>query len=81
MRKPAFCICENKGANQLRSNCAADLRLCFHYIDFFYLIKCFTSTINSGGHVGTVSYLTTLFLGKPPGGSLLISSTHSFPSN
>ena len=33
MRKPAFCICENKGADQLRSNCVADQRLCFCYID------------------------------------------------
>ena len=34
MRKPAFCmICENKGADQLRSNCAADQGLCFRYID------------------------------------------------
>ena len=33
MRKPVFCICENKGADQLRSNCAADQHLCFHYID------------------------------------------------
>ena len=32
MRKPAFCICENKGADQLHSNCAADQRLCFRYI-------------------------------------------------
>ena len=31
MRKPAFCICENKGEDQLRSNCAADQRLCFRY--------------------------------------------------
>ena len=23
-----FCICESKGADQLRSNCAADQRLC-----------------------------------------------------
>ena len=29
MRKPAFCICENKGANQLCSNCTADQRLYF----------------------------------------------------
>ena len=28
-----------------------------------------------------VSYLTTLFLGKPPGGSLLVLSAHSFASN
>ena len=31
VRKPAFCICENKDADQLRSNCAADQRLCFRY--------------------------------------------------
>ena len=31
MRKPASCICENKDADQLRSNCAADQRLCFRY--------------------------------------------------
>ena len=33
MRKPAFCICENKDADQLRSNCAADQRFCFRYTD------------------------------------------------
>ena len=31
MRKTAFCICENKGADQLHSNCEADQRLCFRY--------------------------------------------------
>ena len=30
MRKPTFRICENKDAYQLRSDCEADLRLCFH---------------------------------------------------
>ena len=33
MRKPAFCICENKDADQLRGNGEADQRLCFRYID------------------------------------------------
>ena len=33
MRKPTFCICENKDADQLRSNCTADQRLCFPYTD------------------------------------------------
>ena len=34
MIKLAFCICKNKDADQLRSNCAAaHQRLCFHYID------------------------------------------------
>ena len=32
-RKPEFCLCENKGADQLRSNCEADQRLCFRYSD------------------------------------------------
>ena len=33
MRKPAFCICENKDADQLRGNRKADQCLCFHYMD------------------------------------------------
>ena len=32
VRKPAFCICENKDADQLRGNREADQRLCFRYI-------------------------------------------------
>ena len=38
--------------------------------DFFYvLICCFTSTVSSWRYVVTVSYLTTLFLGKSHVGS------------
>ena len=33
VRKPASCICENKDADQLRSNCASDQRLCFRSTD------------------------------------------------
>ena len=33
MRKPAFCICENKDADQLRGNREADQRICFRDID------------------------------------------------
>ena len=33
MRKPAFCICENKDADQLRGNREADQRLCFRHMD------------------------------------------------
>ena len=33
LEKTAFCICANKGADQLRSNHADDHCLCFHYID------------------------------------------------
>ena len=33
VRKPAFCICENKDADQLRGNREADQPLCFRYTD------------------------------------------------
>ena len=33
MRKPTFCMCENKDADQLWRKLQADQRLCFHYID------------------------------------------------
>ena len=33
VRKPAFCVCENKDADQLRGNREADQRLCFRYTD------------------------------------------------
>ena len=33
MRKPTFCIWENKDADQLRGKREADQRLCFRYID------------------------------------------------
>ena len=33
VRKPAFCICENKDADQLRGNGEADQHLCFRYTD------------------------------------------------
>ena len=31
MGKPTICMCENKDADQLRSNCEADQHLCFRY--------------------------------------------------
>ena len=33
IRKPNICICENKDADQLCSNCTADQCLCFRYKD------------------------------------------------
>ena len=33
MRKTAFCVYENKDADQLRCNREADQRLCFPYTD------------------------------------------------
>ena len=48
---------------------------------FVCLFCCFTSTVNSCGHVGMVIILTTLLLGKLPGGSFLVLSVHSFAIN
>ena len=42
MEKPTICICENKGADQLRGNHEADQRLCFRYTDIvqsLYFLK------------------------------------------
>ena len=36
VRKPDFCICENKGADQLHGNREADQRLCFRYTDSIF---------------------------------------------
>ena len=33
LRKPDNCLCENKGADQLRSKCEADQRLSFRYTE------------------------------------------------
>ena len=33
MRIPAFCICENKGTDQLHGNHATDQHFCFRYQD------------------------------------------------
>ena len=37
IRKPAFCICKNKDADQLCGNRTADQRLCFRYTDSTFL--------------------------------------------
>ena len=41
MRKPAFCICENKDADHLRGNRTADQRICFRYtlVQFLYFLN------------------------------------------
>ena len=39
MRKPGFCICERKGADQPYGNRAADQGLYFHYIYSTILLK------------------------------------------
>ena len=38
MSKPAFCICKNKGADQLRDKRAADQHICFRFIESAILL-------------------------------------------
>ena len=38
MRKPDFCLCENKGADQRCSDCTVDQHLCFRYSDSTILL-------------------------------------------
>ena len=38
MSKPTFCICENKGADQLRDNHVTDQHNCFRFIDSAILL-------------------------------------------
>ena len=37
---PDFCLWENKGADQLHSNCEAGLHLCFRYTESTVLLLC-----------------------------------------
>ena len=48
MRNPAFCICENKGADQLCGNNTADQHLCFatYIVQFLYLLNLKFQTFN-----------------------------------
>ena len=55
MRKPAFCIFENKGADQLCGDRTADQRLCFHYIgNLIVQFLCFL-------HLQASSYLLVIY--------------------
>ena len=47
MRKPDFCICKNKDADQLRGKLEADQHLCFRYTDSTVplLAKCEISSL------------------------------------
>ena len=45
MRKSDFCICENKDADQLRSNCAADQRYTDSSTPLLYVPKSESSSL------------------------------------
>ena len=59
MGKPTICIEENKGADQLRSNCEADQRLCFRYSDS--TIPLLLKSKISSSYDGTGRFVSDLF--------------------
>ena len=67
MRKPAFCICENKDTDQLCSNCAADQRPCFRYTD---------STIPLLSKSERTSFHKGVFLGPEYFNNILGTNSH-----
>ena len=66
MRKPAFCICENKEADQLRSNCAADQRLFFFAIRIVQYLYYLNPKFQASSHLLWLSdrFVSDL-VGKP----------------
>ena len=66
MRKQDFCLCENKGTDQLRCNCEADQHLCFRYNLFFLLNPKFqASTVQVALSRTWLEIPTTGFLASP----------------
>ena len=62
MVKTRFCLGENKGADQLCSNCKADQRLCFRYMDSTipFLLKSEISSFQPSAIAAQASLCQTL---------------------
>ena len=65
MRKPAFCICENKDADQLRGNRETDQRLCFRYTDSTILYFLYTK-FQASSHLVCLYSLVCVGPGRKP---------------
>ena len=76
MGKPTICIGENKGTDQLRSNCEADQRLCFRYSDSTVPLLLKSKISSFWSFLGLYS-LVCVRLGRNPE-LLVFSCTHSF---
>ena len=63
--KPTFCICENKGANQLHSNCAADQHVCFPCI-IVQSLYCLNPNFQSSSHLLWLSIPVCVGPGRKP---------------
>ena len=65
MRKPAFCICENKDADQLRGDREADQHLCFRYTDTTIPLLS-KSKIQASSHLQWLYSLVCVGRGRKP---------------
>ena len=65
MRQPAFCICENKDADQLRGNREADQRLCFRYTESKILYFLYTK-FQASSHLVWLYSLVYVGPGRKP---------------
>ena len=85
MGKPTICLSENKGADQRRSNCEADQRVCFRYADSTVplLLKSEISRFLLFSVTVQVSlcrtWSETTLLVFPRGGSVVIRTTYPGP--
>ena len=67
VRKPVYCICENKDADQLRGNREADQRLCFRYMDSTVLSLYFqNSKFQASSHLLWLYRLVCVGPGRKP---------------
>ena len=57
VRKLDFCLCENKGTDQLCSKCMADQRLCFRYTGSTISPSTYTQKVKNLAFLGCVSDL------------------------
>ena len=76
MRKPAFCMCKNKDADQLRGNRETDQRLCFRYID--RTIPLLSKSIISRLKLSSVAVQSGLFQTRSETRMLVFSQRGSF---
>ena len=65
MRKPALCVCENKDADQLCGNRAADQCLCFRYIDITIPLLHIYSFIPLAIFCGCAAWFVSDLVGNP----------------
>ena len=82
MRKPDFCICENKDADQLRGKREADQRLCFGYTDSTFATRIYFlyTKFQASNHLVWLYSLVCVGVGQKPR-KLVFSQRGSYHNN